>query len=333
MIKITHYQRKKDAHFYSIERIFEDIRKKLNSDLSVNVATSRYPSQGFFRRVYNCFEALIRQSDINHITGDIHYLGCCLSKKRMLLTVHDCVMMTRLTGIRRYIYWLFWLWLPVKRASMVIAVSEATRDELVRYLRVEPNNIRVIHNGLSDEFIFSPKIFNHSLPILLQIGTGQNKNLENVINAIKGIKCQLMIIGSPTKQQVNLLEKNNINYLALSKLSRRQIIEQYQQADLVIFASTYEGFGMPIIEANAIGRPVVTSNRLPMTEVAGGAAVLVNPDDVDSIRAGIEKVLEDSEYRNELIMLGIKNAQRFSILDVTKQYEEIYRNLALSMTV
>jgi glycosyltransferase involved in cell wall biosynthesis len=85
---------------------------------------------------------------------------------------------------------------------------------------------------------------------------------------------------------------------------------------------------MPIIEANSIGRPVVTSNRSPMTEVSGGAAVLVNPDDVISIRDGIKKILENSEFRDQLIQLGLKNAQRFSISVVAKQYEKIYRELA-----
>lgn len=331
-MKVTHFHRKQESGFYSIERIFEDIRKNFNPNLTVKKAISRYPSQGFFYRFYNCLEAFARQGDINHITGDVHYLGYFFRKKTTILTIHDCVMMKRLNGVRRYIYWFFWLWLPVKRAGIVVAVSEATRDELIHYLGVRPSDIRIIYNGISDEFIFSRKNFNSALPVLLQIGTGPNKNLENLISAIKPINCKLHIIGILTDHQLNLLKIHHINYQVFSGLTRKQVVNQYCEADIVIFASTYEGFGLPILEANAIGRPVVTSDRSPMVEISGGAAVLVNPDDTLSIRMGIQKVLKDTNFRTQLIGLGIENAKRFSINATAKAYEELYRELIENFT-
>jgi len=97
---------------------------------------------------------------------------------------------------------------------------------------------------------------------------------------------------------------------------------------MVVFASLAEGFGLPIIEANAIGRPVVTSNLSPMKEVAGDAGCLVNPCDVTDIRDGIRRVIGDDEYRNALIERGYENAQRYRADVVARQYARLYEYLA-----
>ena len=94
--------------------------------------------------------------------------------------------------------------------------------------------------------------------------------------------------------------------------------------DLVNFPSLYEGFGMPIIEGQAIGRPVLTSNISPTKEVAGNAAVLVNPTNTDSIREGYEILLEDAE---EYIVRGLENVKRFALSRISQDYFQIYKNL------
>jgi glycosyltransferase involved in cell wall biosynthesis len=103
--------------------------------------------------------------------------------------------------------------------------------------------------------------------------------------------------------------------------------ESYCAADLVSFVSTYEGFGLPILEANAVGRPVVTSNVSSMPEVAGDAACLVDPFDVASIRSGILRTIEDREYRERLICNGFDNVQRYVPEKVTYKYIELYRRI------
>ena len=110
-------------------------------------------------------------------------------------------------------------------------------------------------------------------------------------------------------------------------LSREELVEQYQRCDLLIFASTYEGFGLPIVEANAVGRPVVTSNLWSMPEVAGNAACLVDPLDVASIRAGICRVIQDSAYRERLVEAGFENVKRFQVEGIAAQYANLYRSV------
>ncbi|PZR04182.1 MAG: glycosyltransferase family 1 protein, partial [Flavobacterium psychrophilum] len=112
-----------------------------------------------------------------------------------------------------------------------------------------------------------------------------------------------------------------------ANLTDEEILDKYKSADIVSFVSTYEGFGMPIVEANAIGRVVITSRILSMPEVAGNAAHLVDPYDVQSIRDGIIKVITDAQYRNALIANGYLNRQRFSAETIALQYAAIYHHL------
>jgi glycosyltransferase involved in cell wall biosynthesis len=111
-------------------------------------------------------------------------------------------------------------------------------------------------------------------------------------------------------------------------LSDEALLRAYEEADLVVFASLAEGFGLPIIEANAMGRAVVTSNLSPMKEVAADAACLVDPYDVDDIRRGIRRVIEDDGYRDRLIERGHENATRFTARVVAEQYARLYEKIA-----
>ena len=109
-----------------------------------------------------------------------------------------------------------------------------------------------------------------------------------------------------------------------NNVSDEEIIRAYKECDIVSFPSLYEGFGLPIIEGQAIGRPVVTSALLPMSSIAGKGAVLVDPYSVDSITKGIVYALENSE---SLIKEGINNADHFSLKHIVGQYMSLYENL------
>ena len=103
---------------------------------------------------------------------------------------------------------------------------------------------------------------------------------------------------------------------------------QYADCDLVSFVSVGEGFGVPILEAQASGRPLITSDLSPMREVAGEGACLVDPSDVAAIRAGIRKIIDDADYRRQLVARGLKNAARYSPATVGGRYLELYRRMS-----
>lgn len=327
MIKVTYFTRK-PGQAWSLERVFADIAAQMPGDISVTFCPNRFRSHGLFRRLYDLLAAPLRQGQVNHITGDVHYIAYLLRKQKTILTIHDCVMLHRSKGLKRWLLWFFWLWLPVKRCQTIVAISRATKTELLQALSVDAEKIRVIHDPVSKEFEPNPRPFNAACPRVLHIGTSPNKNLDRHVAALQGLPCELVVVGRLSDAQRHFLETSGIRYEALADLSNQALLEQYGLCDLLLFASTYEGFGLPIVEAQAVGRPVITSILCSMPEVAGDAACLVDPYDVTSIRAGLERVFCDDSFRTELVRRGFENVLRFDVRTVASQYSELYRQVA-----
>ena len=271
--------------------------------------------------------AVSRQGDVNHIAGDVHYLALLLRKKKTLLTLCDCGSLQRLEGIRRILVYFAWYWLPEKRSALISVISEHTKRELLRYVQCDPDKIRVVHCCVSPVFKPAPREFNAEKPTILQVGTYENKNVLRLAESLQGVKCRLQIVGRLSSHQIRTLRHYGVEYSNAENISEGQIVESYKNCDLLAFVSTYEGFGMPIIEANATGRPVVTSNIMSMPEVAGDAACLVNPFDTRSIREGILRVINDQPYRESLIKNGYANAERFNPKSIASQYTKLYEEL------
>lgn len=327
MFNLTHYQRRNHQGQNSIERLFADVRNQLPTDVQTTVCVSKYPSTGLFKRIYNIVQAWFHQGDVNHVTGDVNFLTYLLKKKKTILTILDCVMMERLHGFKRWLFWLFWLWLPAKRCAVITVISESTRQQVLRYIDIDPSKIKIIYCHVSNEFIPVIREFNRYCPRILQVGTTPNKNIERVSEALAGLPCKLVIVGTLSSAQFQALAHHKIDFENLKNLSRDSLVAQYVACDLLMFASTYEGFGLPIVEANAIGRPVVTSNVWSMPEVAGNAACLVDPLDVTSIRAGVRRIIDDAAYRDSLLANGFENVKRFQLNTIAAQYMDLYRQV------
>ncbi|MDL1979164.1 MAG: glycosyltransferase family 4 protein [Deltaproteobacteria bacterium] len=324
---VTFFQRKPQEANYSIERLFDDVLKSFSSGVQCRVAISRFPSRGLFRRLYNIIEAVFRQGDVNHITGDVHFLTYLLRKGKTILTIHDLVSVERLTGFRKALFLFLWYRLPMRRVVVVTVISESTKKELLNYIKYEPQKIKVVYDCISDDFRPASRDFNVNKPIILQIGTEKNKNLARVATAIREMPCHLRIVGKLYHDQASHLREANIEYSSVYNISDEEILKEYQDCDMLVFASTYEGFGLPILEAQATGRPVVTSNILSMPEVAGYGACLVNPYDVIAIRQGLLKVINDTFYRNALVRNGFENVKRFRPKKIAAQYLELYEQI------
>jgi len=122
------------------------------------------------------------------------------------------------------------------------------------------------------------------------------------------------------------LQKNNIDYETSVHISEEELIQKYIDADIVAFVSTYEGFGMPILEAQTVGRPVLTSNISPMFEVAGeDGACFVDPYSVEDIRHGFKKMIADESVRREIIAFGLENIKKYDPSHVAEMYSSLYK--------
>jgi glycosyltransferase involved in cell wall biosynthesis len=325
---VTYLQRRAYDDAFSVEQVFSTIRQSLPPVVQWKVLSSKYPSRGFLRRLYNSIEAAVRQGEINHITGDVHFLACFLRKENTVLTVHDCGGLDRLSGVGRKIFKQFWYTVPCHRSALVTTISEFTRSELIRYTGCPAEKVRVIPDPLGAGFLPSPRDFNDSCPTILHVGVTPNKNLERSAAALRGISCRLEIVGAITATQKAALEANGIIWSARARLSSDEVIAAYRNCDLLLFPSTYEGFGLPIIEAQATGRAVITANVCSMPEVAGDGAHLVDPYDVNSIRQAVVQVIGDAAHRHRLIENGFRNVSRFSPETVARQYIDVYEEIA-----
>lgn len=327
-IRVTFVHRRRMTGHFSIERLFEVVRAALPADIEPDVWNCPYTSEGLFDRLGNIARATRHQGDVTHVTGDVYYVALLLDGSRTVLTVHDAVMLHRLTGLKRWLLATLWYRLPARRARFITTVSEFTRSELIAATGCPPEKVIVVHNPVDPLFTRVPKPFDSECPRILQVGTAWNKNLVRQAEALAGIRCHVDYIGVLSDAHRAALERAGVSYTARSAVSDDVLARAYAECDLLLFASTYEGFGLPIVEANVVGRPVVTGNTASMPEVAGDAACLVDPFDIASIRGGVLRVLADAGYREELVARGFENARRFAAPVIAERMAQIYRAVA-----
>lgn len=328
-IKVVFFHRKPVTGSFSVEYIFDDVRSRVSNNIQAIKFECKNISMGLINRLSNMIECSLRQGDVNHVTGDIHFITLLMKKKRTVLTILDCVFMNKSIGFKRWILKTFWLTLPVKKSQVITAISEATKQEIIKYTNCNPEKIKVVPVAISDKYRCAPKNFHHSKPVLLHIGMTPNKNLIRLIEAIEGLEVHLSIVGKLNDEYIAKLKSCNIEYSNAFGISDEEMIQKYIDCDLMAFVSTYEGFGMPILEAQATGRVVITSDVSSMPEVAGLGAHFVNPFEVSSIRNGILKVINDATYRDELIASGYENIRRYNPDRIAGMYEEIYHEVYL----
>ena len=320
---------RKSSLFFSIENIFKLISKKISEGVDFSSEEIILPYAGF--NVSTIFKngSYIKKfrADIFHITGDVHYISFFLPPKKTILTIHDCVFMYQATGIKKWILHRLLLKWPVARCKIITTISEKTKRDILRFTNCLENKIMVIPNPVNDRIVFYAKPFNEINPVFLFIGITPNKNLARVIEALKGLPGILHIIGETPLEEKKMMEENKIAYKNFINLSWEDMMIKYSEADIILFPSTFEGFGMPIIEGQKAGRPVITSDVSPMKEVAGDAACLVDPFQVSSIRTGIMKIISDKNYRDSLISKGFENIRQYEAEAVAANYRRLYKKM------
>lgn len=313
---------------FSVERAFSEVCKALPDDIEATMVQVPFRSSGFFRRAANVAFVRSLRADVVHVTGDISYCALGASRKRTVVTILDLVSVRRLHGVRRYVLLLLWYRFPVRWAEVVSTISEAARAELVQLVPSAARKVRMIpiprtmqpREGI-DKLQANPFV-------LLQVGTASHKNLNLVAEAAAHLPLELRIIGRLTDEQKNHLDACRILYSSSADLTDSEMVEEYSRADALVFVSMYEGFGLPILEAQAARLPVITSARPPMSDVAGDGALLVSPEDPAAIRGAVLRLINEPDLRSSIVTAGVCNVERFSPELVAMQYADLYKDIA-----
>lgn len=206
-----------------------------------------------------------------------------------------------------------------KKSRSVLTVSEFTKNEMLKIYGNVGQDIHVIYNGISN--VFKPKIVESNETFILAVSSlNKRKNFSNLLKAFNKLKelpnTKLYLIGEINRNftdqgLLELIDSNN-NIKFLGRVSDEKLVELYSSADLFIFPSIYEGFGIPPLEAQSCGCPVVASNVTSIPEVCGDSVTYFNPYDINEIKDSLLKTLSSLDKKDELRTRGFENIKRFS---------------------
>lgn len=330
-MEIVFFHRKKINGAVSIEESFRPLIAEFSKNNVVKEYHVPYHGSSPMKILKNIL--YIRKhstkNGVNHITGDIHYGILGLIGRKSVLTIHDdyAISLAR-WGIMDKVYkWLLWVWLPVCLASAVVCISPATLRRFEKLYKSKKYRL-ITHHTIPSIITESNKPFCKDCPRLLQIGTEVNKNLETTLEVVKRLRCKLIVLKPMHPEQKEKAVRYGIDFENRFDLPYKEVVAEYQKCDIVLFPSLMEGLGMPIYEAQAAGKPVITTNKEPMNWVAGeGALLLENPLDEEEYYNAIQKIINDDEYRETLNERGKENAKRFSLKNAVENYMSLYNSI------
>lgn len=224
-------------------------------------------------------------------------------------------------------------------ASLIIAISENTKKDIIKIFRIAADKIRVIHLGVTP----LPPVYDIKIPVpegfLLSVGQRyEYKNFLTLVESIREIliRGNLYLIsfggGSFTRKEMAKLRELGISDRVISLSGDDQVLAHlYRKAIAYVCPSRYEGFGIPVLEAMSCGCPVASSNASSLTEVGGDAASYFYPDDKASIEEAVDKIVSDKSYRLELVERGFVQVGKFTWEKAVDQTIGVYRE-ALATT-
>jgi len=234
--------------------------------------------------------------------------------------------------------------LSFRRAKKIIAVSKNTSKDLEKFMQIDQKKIKVIYEGVNNKpkILINPdqvlRKFQVKNNFLLFIGTLEpRKNLIRLLKAFQKLEkdypnFQLVIAGKKgwkyegiftTYKKLNL--QNKVIFTGLVKESEKWVL--LEKCKIFVYPSLYEGFGLPILEAQKSKAPVLCGNRGSLPEITNNSALLINPYSVDEIYLGMKKILEDENFKNHLIANGSENMKRFSWEKAAQETIEVFREI------
>lgn len=319
------------------------------------IKTLNFPQYGLeilwnkFNVKFPPIEFFIGKTDVFHAPG---YRTPVTKKAKLITTIYDLTRLKLKTIMPCWVveHFLSIVKPAIERSDKIITISENTKKDLIEIFNLPAKKIEVIYCGVSPNFapIEDKKIirdiltrYNISQPYVLCVATslGKNKNLETLIRSFKVLKDKhrvnhrLVIVGRKSEEYEILLRLASElgiddRVVFTGEVLEDELICIYNGADVFVFPSLYEGFGLPPLEAMACGLPVVVANTSSLPEVVKDAGILVEPCDVEQIAESIYKIISDSEFKNNLIKKSLERAKAFSWEKCAKETIQVYNEIS-----
>jgi len=284
--------------------------------------------------------------DIYHTTNFMIPLVGMGDIKRVV-TIHDLIPLLfrdyapRAKKNRFFVVYKWLMHTAARKSDMIIAVSESTKRDVIQHLGIAPDNenkVRVIHEGVTTNHIPAQRIARNETIFLFVGRRDPYKNLPMLVQSLadlrnEGLPAKLRVVGSddpryPEARQ--LAEKLGVNDHVLwsGYVPDRDLLSAYQQADVFVLPSRYEGFGLPVLEAMACGTPVICSNTSSLPEVAGNAALMIDPSNPATLTDAMRRVIKDPALRADLSRKGLAQAAAFTWDETARQTLSAYEAVA-----
>lgn len=319
----------------------DEIKYDVNSDIKFNSKIYGIKEQIKFPYIK------IKNKSILHVP---HYNIPLLYKGRLITTIHDIthILFPEYLPNKFALYYAkFMIKMALKKSDYILTVSQNTKKDLVKYFNADPQKIVVTYNGVEDtfkpknskyyEYLYDRYNISKDKKILLYVGNKKpHKNLKNLIKAISLLKNKenyILILSGKGFDGYDELEKmskdmnleNQIIHTGI--VSDEELIDLYNLADLFVFPSLYEGFGIPVLEAMACGTPVICSNTSSLPEVVEDAAYMFDPHDITQIKNSIELLMSDRILYLDLINKGYIQSSKFTWDRCREMTEIIYNKI------
>lgn len=332
--------KKRGIGFYT-ENLIEALRKYTNADVKlIDENNERYQADIIHFPYFDMFKATLKIKQSIPTVVTIHDVIPLIFPRHYPPGIRGAINLLRQK-------------LTLKKVNAVITDSLCSEKDLERYLNVNSHKIHTTLLAPAESF----KLINdnnllekfkkkHSLPDSFVLFVGNinwNKNLINLTQACINANVDIYLIGAGFSKTGNLEHvelksfKEFVNKFSNHSkvhthgfISNEELVYFYNLATIYLMPSFYEGFGLPILEAQACGTPVITSNISSTVEISGDSALLVDPYNVDEITNAITQILKDRNLRNDLINKGFENSKKYSwektALDTYKVYEQVIKN-------
>ena len=298
----------------------------------------RYPISARFLR-----------TDVYHIVDHGYgHVAALLPPARTVVTCHDLMLLRAVEGDAgfappsRSVVRFRWSTSFLRRVAHVVCDSEATRADVIRLVGVEPARTSVIPLGVEERFRsldpahrsrVAEEVRGSADHVVLHVSTGNPyKNVPGTLRVLAevkkaGLRIALARVGAPlSADEVRLARELGVerDVIELGRVSDDRLIELYNAADLLLFPSHLEGYGLPVLEAMACGTPVVASTAASLVEIAGDAVLAASPTDVESLATAVVSILSSSPLAEGLRMRGLARAAHFTWRRTADEYASVY---------